>query len=176
MERGRDVAHRTVLTDEQIRAMEDKVGVTLTREIAEDHNWVYDEIEELERAHAREHGHKAITITPAGHFDLDEDPGPLIEVLRRGEADAETQAWLADKIEREGFAARKSVAERIEALGPLFDAVMEVPEIERLLRSRGDRRGVHDNAMLLAALHNGVALEDLKTHMKRGRKDRHRVV
>jgi hypothetical protein len=116
-----------------------------------------------------------LTLTPQGHFDCG-DAGPLLELLRKGEANPELQAWLADMIEEGGFAQRKTWIERMNAMGALGEAIVDLEFVETLLRERGPRRGAHDRAMRIVALRYHVKLKELQKYFKRGGKDRHRVI
>ena len=111
---------------------------------------------------------------------MKDDVGPLTEVLRRGEADPELQAWIADQIERSrngrgGFASRKSWHKRMGDLGRLYDALVDVPKLQQLLRAHGRRKGARERAKTLAAVHWIVPLEHVVRYLRRGKKDRHHI-
>jgi hypothetical protein len=169
------------LTPEQRRAIEDKVGFLLTPEIVDDHNCIYAQMQKEEREAVRAFNispDAKITVLPHFHYMFG-DAGPLLDVLRRGEADADLQAWIADMIERSadgrgGFAARKTMSDRIREMGPLYDAVMDIEDVERLLRKRGGPK-VEDRAAEIVAIHYDVKLEKVCNYLKRGKSARQRL-
>jgi hypothetical protein len=120
-------------------------------------------------------GNAKITLTPKGWFDHG-DPGPLVDLLRKGEVDLEVQTWIADMIEQGGFASRKTRIERVEDLGPLGDAIRDFSYVRELLRERGPRRGARIRAMRVVSLRHRVPLVEIEQYLKRGAKDRHRIV
>jgi hypothetical protein len=142
-------------------------------QLVDDNNWTYVEAER--RLSAKHPGHAKIEITPKGWFRYG-DRGPLLDLLRKGEADLEVQTWIADMIEQGGFASRKTWIERVEALGALGEAVRDFGYVKQLLRERGPRRGAHNRAMRVVALRYKVPLVKLEEYFKRGAKDRHRVL
>ena len=73
-----------------------------------------------------------IVITPVGHF-CHGNSRPLLDLLRSGGADAEIQSWIADMIERGGFASRKTWTERVGRLGALGEAVQDFGFVKALL-------------------------------------------
>jgi hypothetical protein len=151
-----------------------KDGPEIMVSLVEDNNWTYTETER--RLEAQLPRHATITATPQGHFFANRDVGPLLMVLRKGEADAELQAWIADMIERRAFAQRKSLADRIEAMGALGEALEDLDFVEELLRERGPRCGSHKQAVRILALRYGVHVNKLEKYLKRGGNDRHRVM
>ena len=174
----------TELAPEQWHAMENTVGIDLSPEIVDDHNWVYGQMQneerERERAFWREHSSDVkVKLLPQFHYQWSGDPGPVIEVLRRGKADADLQAWLAGMIEqikygRGVFASRKPTSKRVGDMGPLYDAVMDIEDVERLLRKRG-RRKVRDRAVEVVAFEYLVPLEKVRNYLKRGKNERQRL-
>jgi hypothetical protein len=151
----------------------EKQGAEKMRTLVEDDNWTYTETQR--RLHKLLPSEATIILTPQGHFAYG-DLGPLLEVLRKGEADPELQAWLADMIEQGAFAERKTLSERMDAMGSLGEAIEDFDYVEELLRERGRRRGSHKDAMRIVALRHRVHIEKLERYFKRGGKDRHKVI
>jgi hypothetical protein len=153
---------------------EDELGSAETMiKLVDDNKWTYVETER--RLRDKFPGDAKIKMTPKGWFSYG-DRGPLLDLLRKGEADLEVQSWIADMIEQGRFASRKTWIERVEELGPLRDAIRDFSYVRELLRERGPRRGANIRAMRVVSLRHEVPLAEIEQYLKRGAKDRHRVV
>jgi hypothetical protein len=151
----------------------EKEGVAKMIALVEDEKWTFAETER--RLTTLLPAAAIISVTPQGHF-AGGDAGPLLEVLRKGEADAVLQEWIADMIEQGGFAQRKTLSERIEGMGPLGLAIEDLDYVETLLRERGQSRGAHQRAKEIVALRHRVPLPKLDQYLKRGSRDRRKIM
>ena len=144
-------------------------------ELVEYHDWAYGQYEEEEARLVQSFPAAAkIEVTARGSFELCGDAKPLIAILRNGKADPELQRWIADQIECGGFKRRDTLMQHMKKKGPLADAIMELPDIERLMRMRVPARSARKYAVKIVAFHNEVHVDTITGYLRRSRKDPHR--